>query len=244
MKRKMMYLAAATAFVQLATAIQPAVAQQKKSASAAKEAPAAMSAQDQKSMTPQQALDKLKSGNERFVSGKEIDRDYSRQVAATANGQYPYAIVLSCVDSRTSSEIIFDQGIGDIFNARIAGNFVNTDILGSMEFACKVAGSKVILVVGHSACGAVKGACDHVEMGNLTNVMNELKPAVEATAGYDNNRNSKNQDFVEAVAKQNVLLAISEIREKSPILKEMESKGEIIIAGAMYDITTGKVTFY
>ena len=198
----------------------------------------------QRSMTPKQALEKLKEGNQRFTSGKMVKRDYLQEVKETSGGQYPFAVLLSCLDSRTSSEIIFDQGIGDIFNARVAGNFVNTDILGSMEFACKAAGAKVILVVGHTSCGAVKGACDHVEMGNLTNVMKEIKPAVESVKNVPGEKSSKNNDFVEAVSKQNVMLAIKEIREKSPILAEMEKNGEIIIAGAMYDISTGSVEFY
>ena len=197
----------------------------------------------QQSMTPAQALQRLKDGNERFSSGKSIHRNYLDAVHQTSSGQYPYAVILSCIDSRTSSEIIFDENLGDVFNARIAGNFINTDILGSMEFACKVAGAKLIVVVGHSKCGAVKGACDHLQLGNLSNVINEISPAVDSVKNIPGERNSKNDAFVEAVAKENVLLAIKEIREKSPILKEMEDKGEIMIVGAMYDLNTGKVQF-
>lgn len=202
-----------------------------------------MSRSMQQRITPAEALQQLVEGNRRFAGGNSISYDYPEAVHQTAAGQYPFAVILSCVDSRTSSEIIFDQNLGAVFNARIAGNFVNTDILGSMEFACKVAGAKLILVVGHTKCGAVKGACDHVEMGNLTSVMNEIKPAVESARDVPGERNSSNEKFVEAVAKQNVLLAIQEIREKSPLLKEMEDKGQIMIAGGMYDLKTGMVDF-
>lgn len=199
---------------------------------------------EQSSLAPKEVLQKLVDGNKRFVDGKMIERNYKEQVKESAKGQYPYAVVLSCLDSRTSTELIFDQGIGDVFNARIAGNFVNTDILGSMEFACKAAGAKLIAVIGHSKCGAVKGACDNIQLGNLTNVMNEIKPAVESTTNITGERNSKNDVFVEAVAKQNVILAMQEIREKSEILREMEQKGEIMIVGGMYDLNSGKVEFY
>lgn len=209
----------------------------------AKNSDAVLTKEMQQSITPELALKKLMNGNKRFVEGKSSRYNYVNDVHQTADGQYPMAMVLSCVDSRTSSEIIFDQPLGNIFNARIAGNFVNTDILGSMEFACKVAGAKLILVVGHSKCGAVKGACDHVELGNLTNVMNEIKPAVEAVKNFPGENTSKNDAFVAEVTKQNVLLAIREIREKSSILKEMEEKGEIKIVGAMYDLKTGITDF-
>ena len=193
--------------------------------------------------TPQEALQKLKEGNMRFVEGKMLKRNYNAQVKETAKGQYPLAVVLSCLDSRTSSELIFDQGLGDVFNARVAGNFENEDILGSMEFACKAVGAKLIVVVGHSICGTVKGACDKVEMGNLTNVMNQIKPAVNAT-NTTGERSSKNHEFVEAVSKQNVLQTINDIRSRSSILSEMELKGEIMIVGGMYNLETGKVEFY
>ncbi len=198
----------------------------------------------QTSHTPKQALQELKEGNQRFVSGKMIKRDFKSQVKQSAKGQYPSAVLLSCIDSRTSSELIFDLGMGDVFNARIAGNFENTDIIGSMEFACKVAGAKLIAVIGHSNCGAVKGACDKVALGNLTNVINQIQPAVEAVKDVNGERNSKNHDFVEAVSKGNVLMTMNDIREKSPILKEMETKGEIMIVGGMYNLETGVVEFY
>lgn len=203
-----------------------------------------MTKEKQQSITPQQALQKLKDGNNRFVTGNLLKRNLKEQVKTTAKGQFPYSVVLSCIDSRTSTELIFDEGLGDVFNARIAGNFVNTDILGSMEFACKVAGAKLVLVVGHSKCGAIKGACDHVKLGNLTHVMDEIEPAVGSVKNIEGERNSKNDAFVQAVAIENVKLAIKEIREKSSILNEMEKKGEIIIVGAMHDLETGKVEFF
>ena len=199
--------------------------------------------QSQLEMTPKDALQKLKEGNKRFVEGKMMDRNFKAQVQETAKGQYPYAVVLSCLDSRTSSELIFDQGLGDVFNARVAGNFENIDIVGSMEFACKLAGAKLIVVTGHSNCGAVKGACDKVEMGNLTNVIKQIAPAVES-AKTSGEKNSKNHDFVEEVSKQNVIQTIKDIRERSQILREMEQKGEIAIVGAMYNLESGKVDFY
>lgn len=203
-----------------------------------------MTKEKQQRTTPQQALQMLKDGNNRFATGKLLKRNLYEQVTTTAKGQFPYAVVLSCIDSRTSTEIIFDEGLGDVFNARIAGNFVNTDILGSMEFACKVAGAKLVLVVGHSKCGAIKGACDNVQLGNLSHVIEEIKPAVDSIKNIDGERNSRNDAYVQAVAEENVKLAIKEIREKSSIINEMEKKGEIIIVGAMYNLETGKVTFY
>jgi carbonic anhydrase len=203
-----------------------------------------MTKEIQQKMTPQEALQKLKDGNNRFVSGHELKRDLPAQMEAGANGQYPYAVVLSCIDSRTSTEIIFDQGIGDVFNARIAGNYANKDIIGSMEFACKLAGAKLILVVGHSKCGAVKGACDHAELGNLTHVINQIRPAVDSIKNIPGERNSQNERFVEAVARENVRQTIENIRRDSPILREMEQNGQIIVAGAMHNITTGEVEFF
>jgi carbonic anhydrase len=205
---------------------------------------ATMTMEKQMSITPKEALEQLKAGNMRFTAGEPLKRNLQEQVKVTAKGQFPYAVVLSCIDSRTSSELIFDQGLGDIFNSRIAGNFVNTDIIGSMEFACKVAGAKVLLVVGHSKCGAVKGACDHVELGNLTHLLKEIEPAVDSVKNIKGERNSHNDAFVQAVAIENVKLTLKEIREKSSILSEMEKKGEIIIVGAMYDLETGKVEFF
>lgn len=200
----------------------------------------------QDKMTPQLAKNTLVEGNTRFVQGQQAGRDLMSQVKQTSTGQYPFATVLSCIDSRVSSELIFDQGIGDIFSVRIAGNFVNEDILGSMEFACKLAGTKLVVVLGHTACGAVKGACDHARLGNLTALINKIEPAVEAVTEPtdESQRNSSNIDFVNEVAKKNVYMNIDNIRESSQVLKEMEDAGEIEIVGGMYDIKTGEVIFY
>jgi carbonic anhydrase len=197
-------------------------------------------------MTPQTSLTALIEGNERFLNGNQVSRNLNAQVEETSTGQYPFATVLHCIDSRVSAEHIFDQGIGDLFSIRIAGNFVNEDILGSMEFACKLAGTKVLVVLGHTACGAVKGACDHARMGNLTSLINKLEPAVEAVSSPadESERTSANINFVNAVAAKNVEMTMEDIRSKSPILKEMEDNGEIKIVGGMYDIATGKVSFY
>lgn len=200
----------------------------------------------QATINPNSAINLLKEGNARFVSNKGVDRDLLEQVADTSTGQYPFATILHCVDSRVSAELVFDQGIGDVFSIRIAGNFVNEDILGSMEFTCKLAGTKVIVVLGHTACGAVKGACDDAKLGNLTTLISKLKPAVAAvTEPTDSSqRNSGNIDFVNNVAEKNVYMTIDNIRTESPVLKEMEDNGEIAIVGAMYDIKDGSVTFY
>ena len=197
-------------------------------------------------MTPSLALDALKDGNDRFLKGNQVTRNLNAQVDETSGGQYPFATVLHCIDSRVSAEHVFDQGIGDLFSIRIAGNFVNEDILGSMEFACKLAGTKVLVVLGHTACGAIKGACDHARLGNLTALINKLEPAVEAVDSpvEADLRNSSNIDFVNAVAAKNVLMTIHNIRNQSPILKEMEVDGAIKIVGGMYDIATGNVNFY
>lgn len=200
----------------------------------------------QAAITPEVAINLLKEGNERFTANREVERDLLEQVADTSTGQYPFATVLHCVDSRVSAELIFDQGIGDIFSIRIAGNFVNEDILGSMEFTCKLAGTKAIVVLGHTACGAVKGACDDAKLGNLTTLISKLKPAVEAVAEPTDTsqRNSGNIDFVNSVAEKNVYMTMDNIRTQSSVLKEMEDNGEIKIIGAMYDIKDGSVTFY
>ena len=190
----------------------------------------------QEKMTPRRALQFLQEGNKRFVNNLKAHRDLLEQANATIDGQWPFAIILSCIDSRTSAELIFDQGLGDIFSVRIAGNIVNTDILGSMEFACKVAGSKLIVVLGHSKCGAVKGACDHVEMGNLTELLSKIQPAVYQENTTKQNRNSSNSPFVESVAEINVKRSVKNIIERSNILERM--------IGAMHNIETGKVTFY
>ena len=200
----------------------------------------------QASMTPEKALDFLQEGNIRFQNNLKANRNLLEQVNDTSDGQFPFATILSCIDSRVSAELVFDQGLGDIFSVRIAGNFVNEDILGSMEFACKLAGTKVIVVLGHTACGAIKGACDDAKLGNLTALINKIKPAVEAvTEPTDSNlRNSSNIDFVNNVSDKNVHMTIDNIRTQSPVLKEMEDEGAIKIIGAMYNIKDGSVTFY
>jgi len=200
----------------------------------------------QTSISPEKAIQLLKEGNNRFIENKAINRNLLDQVKATSSGQFPFATILSCIDSRVSSELIFDQGIGDIFSARVAGNFVNEDILGSMEFACKLAGTKIVLVLGHTSCGAVKGACDDAKLGNLTALISKIKPAVEAVEEpIDKSlRNSSNIDFVNTVAKKNVHMTIANIRTQSPVLKEMEDQEMIKIIGAMYDIKDGSVSFY
>ena len=200
--------------------------------------------ESQAAMTPAQALAELKEGNARFVAGKPLHRDFPAQVVATAGGQYPFAVVLSCLDSRQPIEIVLDQGVGDIFSARVAGNILDDDILGSMEFACKVSGAKLIAVIGHSNCGAIKGAIDDVELGNLTGLLAKIKPAMDAVPANVQPRTTKNYDFVNAVSEANVKLVMQQIRERSPILREMLDKGEISLVGGMYDLKTGKVTFY
>lgn len=197
-------------------------------------------------MTPQKSLEWLKEGNTRFQNNLKVGRNLLEQVYDTSKGQYPFATILSCIDSRVSSELIFDQGIGDIFSVRIAGNFVNSDILGSMEFACKLAGTKVIVVLGHTSCGAVKGACDDAKLGNLTGMLEKIKPAVNAVSEPQDSslRNSSNKEFVDNVSAMNVELAINNIINESSVLAEMQSNGDIQIVGGMYDIDTGAVTFY
>lgn len=198
----------------------------------------------QTAITPLMALALLKEGNQRFVNNLKINRNLLQQANETSDGQHPFAVILSCIDSRTSAELIFDQGLGDIFSVRIAGNIINEDILGSMEFGCKVAGSKIIVVLGHTKCGAVKGACDHVEMGNLTALLSKIRPAVEDETSTKKNRNSGNGEFVEKVATINVKRTVKSITERSPILKELIENGAIGIVGGIHDITTGEVMFY
>lgn len=198
----------------------------------------------QDSITPTMALDILKAGNQRFTNNLKVNRNLLQQANETSDGQHPFAVILSCIDSRTSAELIFDQGLGDVFSVRIAGNIVNEDILGSMEFACKVAGAKIIVVLGHTKCGAVKGACDHVEMGNLTALLSKIRPAVDDETTVKENRNSGNSVFVEKVASINVKRTVKSIMERSPILKEMIADGSIGIAGGNYDVTSGEVEFY
>ena len=201
------------------------------------------SKESQAATTPEKALRMLKDGNARFVQGKMLERDYMQQVKATGDGQFPFAAIVGCIDSRASNELIFDQGIGDIFSARVAGNFINDDMLGSLEFACAAAGAKLIVVVGHTECGAVKGACDDVVLGNLTQTLANIKPAVAAVSGHEGDRSSGNAAFVQAVADKNVVLTLERVRERSPILRGMVDKGDIGLAGAMYDVHTGQVAF-
>ncbi len=198
----------------------------------------------QSQITPRVALEILQEGNNRFIKNLQANRDLLEQANETKEGQWPFAIILSCIDSRTSAELIFDQGLGDVFSARIAGNVVNTDILGSMEFACKVAGSKLIVVLGHSKCGAIKGACDHVEMGNLTELLSKIQPAIYQEKETEGDRTSKNSSFVENVAQINVKRSVNSIIERSFILEQMVENGEIGVVGAMHNIETGKVEFY
>lgn len=195
-------------------------------------------------LTPQQVIDVLRKGNERFVNNLKANRNLLQQVNETSDGQHPMAIVLSCIDSRTSAELIFDQGLGDIFSARIAGNILNDDILGSMEFACKAAGAKAIVVLGHSKCGAVKGACDGVRMGNLTTLLEKIEVAVALETETVGDRSSKNAAFVERVAELNVLHVKKQIIERSAVLAEMVRNSEIAVVGGMYDIDSGAVDFY
>lgn len=198
----------------------------------------------QNSISPKMALEILKEGNKRFVNNLKANRNLLQQANETSDGQHPFAIILSCIDSRTSAELIFDQGLGDIFSVRIAGNIINEDILGSMEFATKLAGSKIVVVLGHTKCGAVKGACDHAEMGNLTALLSKIQPAVYDEKTETENRNSSNGNFVEKVSEINVKRTVQGIKERSPILKEMIEKGEIELIGGMHNISTGEVTFY
>ncbi|NCG15057.1 MAG: carbonic anhydrase [Bacteroidetes bacterium] len=199
----------------------------------------------QATMTPDKSLNYLKEGNIRFLNNIKANRDLLGQVNHTSNGQFPFATILSCIDSRVSAELVFDQGLGDIFSVRIAGNFVNEDILGSMEFACKLAGTKLIVVLGHTSCGAIKGACDDVKLGNLTNMLANIKPAVAAVREPKdaNYRNSRNIEFVDNVATKNVQLTIARIMDESPVLAEMQNNDEIKIIGAIYDINTGAAKF-
>lgn len=200
--------------------------------------------QMQSAITPTMALMLLKEGNKRFEKNIKINRNLLQQAGETSEGQNPFAVILSCIDSRTSVELVFDQGLGDVFSVRIAGNIMNEDILGSMEFGCKVAGSKIIVVLGHTKCGAIKGACDHVEMGNLTALLSKIQPAVYDENSETENRNSSNPEFVEKVATINVKRTLHAIMERSPILKEMVEAGAIGLVGGKHDIATGVVTFY
>jgi carbonic anhydrase len=193
-------------------------------------------------MSPSQIIDEAKRGNERFRSGVRKNRNYLNEQKASASGQYPAAVLLSCIDSRAPAEVIMDLGLGDIFNCRVAGNIANQDILGSMEFACKLAGAKVVCVMGHTACGAIKGAIDNVELGNLTGLLDKIKPAVQAT-NYSGERSSKNSAFVDAVARTNVQMIVDNVRKNSAVLAELERNGTIKIIGAMYNLQTGALEF-
>ncbi|MEO6423084.1 MAG: carbonic anhydrase family protein [Candidatus Nitrotoga sp.] len=198
----------------------------------------------QNAITPAMALDLLRKGNKRFIDNLKINRNLLQQSNETSDGQHPFAVILSCIDSRTSVELIFDQGLGDVFSIRVAGNIINEDVLGSMEFGCKVAGAKMIVVLGHTKCGAVRGACDHIEMGNLTALLSKLQPAVYNEKTETENRNSGNSEFVEKVATINVKKVVQAVMERSPIVKEMIENGECGIVGGIHDISTGEVSFY
>ena len=204
---------------------------------------AALTKAQRDEMTPADIIARMKKGNERFRKGKEVAHDYLAQQRASAKGQYPAAVILSCIDSRAPAEVIMDLAIGDVFNARVAGNVANHDILGSMEFACQVAGAKVVLVMGHTACGAIKGAIDDVELGNLTALLAKIRPAVEATQ-YGGERSARNYGFVDAVARKNVELTMQQIRQDSGVLRELESQDAIKIVGSMYNLKTATVEFF
>jgi carbonic anhydrase len=200
--------------------------------------------ESQAATSPADALAKLRAGNARFATGQSLVRNLPAKVRATASAQYPFAVILSCVDSRQPIELIFDQGIGDVFNARVAGNVLNEDILGSLEFACKLSGAKLIVVLGHSNCGAIKGAIDGAQLGHLTGLLDRIKPAIAAVPDDGHPRNSKDQAFVQKVADVNVHLVMQQIRERSPVLREMLDQNKIGMAGGMYDLATGEVHFF
>lgn len=203
-----------------------------------------ISKKEQHNITPDQALDLLRKGNQRFIQNLRFNRNLLQQVNETADGQYPFATILSCIDSRTTAELIFDQGLGDIFSIRIAGNIVNEDIIGSLEFACKVAGSKLIVVLGHTNCGAIKGACDEAQLGYLTQLLEKIKPAINLEKSFKDNRNGSNLAYVNEVAKINIKNSIQNILNKSSIIKELQDKGTIKIIGSLYDVASGEVLFF
>lgn len=204
----------------------------------------ALTREAQAAITPARALEMLKQGNERFVNGKTLPRDFLAQVRQTATGQYPFAAIVSCLDSRIPPAIVFDQGIGDLFVGRMAGNFVNDDMLGSLEFATKLSGAKLVVILGHTECGAIRGACDAAQLGLLTATLANINPAVKAVQGDYTPRNSSNAEFVQSVAEMNVQLTMKKLLDRSMVLRKMVDKGELGLVGAMYDITTGKVMFY
>lgn len=198
---------------------------------------------EQEALSPQAVLDELLAGNKKYTDGKILEQDIKKRIAKTTKSQHPKAVILSCIDSRVSVELVFNQGIGDVFVGRVAGNIENEDQLGSMEYAAKFAGSKVVMVLGHTSCGAIKGACDGIEVGNLTTLLKKMKPAVKGVKGHEKEgRNSKNKQFVNEVVKKNVILTVKDIRQRSAVLADLEKAGKIIIVGAVYDIETGKVS--
>jgi carbonic anhydrase len=203
-----------------------------------------LSAEEQKNLTPDEVLKSLIEGNKRFVAGTLTLRDHSKQIRAAVNGQFPKAIILSCIDSRVPVEDVFDKGIGDLFVARVAGNIVNEDILGSMEFSCKLAGAKLVLVIGHEYCGAIKGAIDNVKLGNLSTLLSKIKPAIDKCSHFPGEKTSKNAEFVDEVIRENVKVTVDAIRLQSAVLREMEQNGEIKIVGAYYDMDTGHVSVF
>ena len=204
----------------------------------------ALTAETQAALTPMQVLMRLKDGNERFLTGQAVERNFMEQVSQTAGGQYPMAAILGCIDSRVPHEIVFDKGVGDVFSARVAGNFVNTDILGSLEFATAVAGSKVVVVLGHTQCGAVKGACDRVELGNLTSTLANIAPAVYAVDDVVGERSSKNAAYVQAVAVENVEMTVLNMVQRSPVMRGLVEEGKLVVVGAMHNVDTGEVEFF
>jgi carbonic anhydrase len=198
----------------------------------------------QSQITPEGAVELLKNGNQRFIQNLRFNRNLLQQVNETATGQYPFAAILHCIDSRTPAELIFDQGLGDIFSIRVAGNVVNNDILGSMEFACEVAGSKLIVILGHTSCGAVKGACDGVKLEHLTGLLEKVQPAIDREKSFTEDRNSKNLAYVDEVAKLNVLVAMEQVVSKSNTLNKLANENEIKVVGGLYDVASGEVTFF
>nr|WP_024965933.1 carbonic anhydrase [Pantoea sp. IMH] len=204
---------------------------------------ASLSKEERDGMTPDAVIERFKQGNLRFRENRPVKHDFLEQKRSSVAGQYPAAVILSCIDSRAPAEIVLDAGIGETFNSRVAGNISNRDILGSMEFACAVAGAKVVLVMGHTRCGAVRGAIDNAELGNLTGLLDEIKPAIAKTA-YSGERKGSNYDFVDAVARKNVEMTIENIRKNSPVLKDLEAQKKIKIVGSMYHLSGGKVEFF
>lgn len=232
-----------TLFLTLVITILPFTAYSQSYSESTERSSKVLTADDQAKLTPDEIIQQMRDGNERYINNNLTPRDYQAQVQATASGQYPSAIVISCVDSRVPVETVFDMGVGDIFVARVAGNFVNEDILGSAEFATAAAGSKVVIVMGHESCGAVKSAIDGVEMGNITAMLDKIEPVIEMTQNFDGEQTSSNNEYVTEVVNNNVVHTISEMREKSSIIAELERNGEVVIAGAFYDLDTGQVTF-